>query len=441
MISSRWPRPIGISESIAFSPVAIGSCTDLRGMMPGALTSTRRALVGLDRALAVDRIAERVDHAAEQALADRHVDDGAGALDGLAFLDLAVVAEDHDADVVDFEVERHAAHAVLELDHLAGLHVVEAVDAGDAVADRQHLADFGDFRLLAEILDLILQDRGDFCGADIHQPASFIACLIALSLVRSELSTMREPSLTVSPPMIAGSILTLRSTDLLAGDRLERALERLEMRVGQLLGDGDLGGHLALPAARPACGSRGSCRAPRTAGGWPPRTSGSSRRARRCRPCRARRRAPWLCSSAPNTGLRTSRCRSGLSAIMRVEFVEIGLHRIDGLGVERELEQRARIAARHAGYGRIFACHVERALEVKSAGSAPAPGRRRKPLDFKGIFRFRGPSPNPAKIARLRNISILAVQHFRVESRLWLGFSRTAETPIRPGTPTASQSR
>ena len=38
-------------------------------------------------ALAVDRIAQRIDHAAEQALADRHVHDGAGALDGVAFLD------------------------------------------------------------------------------------------------------------------------------------------------------------------------------------------------------------------------------------------------------------------------------------------------------------------------------------------------------------------
>jgi hypothetical protein len=41
MISSRWPRPMGMSASMALSPVAIGSCTDVRGMMPGALTSTR----------------------------------------------------------------------------------------------------------------------------------------------------------------------------------------------------------------------------------------------------------------------------------------------------------------------------------------------------------------------------------------------------------------
>ena len=44
MISSRWPRPIGINASIAFRPVCIGSCTDLRGMIPGALTSTRLIL-------------------------------------------------------------------------------------------------------------------------------------------------------------------------------------------------------------------------------------------------------------------------------------------------------------------------------------------------------------------------------------------------------------
>ena len=180
----------------------------------GGFDVDARAVIGLDRALAVDRLAERIDHAAKEPLADRHFDDGAGAFDSLAFADLAVGAEDHDADIVDFQVQRHAFDAGLELDHLASLHIVEAVDAGNAVADRQHLADFRNLGLLAEILDLLLEDGGDFRGADIHYRASFIACLMEFSLVRREESTMRLPSLTTSPPMIAGSTLILRSTSL-----------------------------------------------------------------------------------------------------------------------------------------------------------------------------------------------------------------------------------
>src|SRR5215831_18769542 len=45
MISSRWPRPIGIIESIAFSPVCIGSLTPWRATTPGALNSTGRVWV------------------------------------------------------------------------------------------------------------------------------------------------------------------------------------------------------------------------------------------------------------------------------------------------------------------------------------------------------------------------------------------------------------
>ncbi len=45
MISSRWPRPIGIKASTALMPVCTGSCTDLRGIMPGAFTSTKRRSV------------------------------------------------------------------------------------------------------------------------------------------------------------------------------------------------------------------------------------------------------------------------------------------------------------------------------------------------------------------------------------------------------------
>ena len=87
MISSRWPRPIGIMASMALMPVCSGSLTGWRSTTPGALNSTGRNSIGLDRALVVERVAERVDDAAEQGLADGHLDDAAGALDGVAFLD------------------------------------------------------------------------------------------------------------------------------------------------------------------------------------------------------------------------------------------------------------------------------------------------------------------------------------------------------------------
>src|SRR5262245_31827422 len=181
----------------------------------GRLNIDASALLGLDRALTVDGIAQRIDDAPEQTLADRHIDDRVGAFDSLTFHNLTVIAKDDDTDIIDFEVECHAAHTVFELDHLAGLHIVEAINAGDTVADRQHLSDFGYFGFLAEILDLLFENGGNFCGADIHQRASFIAILIELSFVRSELSTMRLPTLTTRPPMMPGSISTSRSISLL----------------------------------------------------------------------------------------------------------------------------------------------------------------------------------------------------------------------------------
>ena len=40
MISSRWPRPIGIIASIALMPVWTGSATDSRATTSGAMRST-----------------------------------------------------------------------------------------------------------------------------------------------------------------------------------------------------------------------------------------------------------------------------------------------------------------------------------------------------------------------------------------------------------------
>ena len=133
------------------------------------------AFFGIDRTLAVDGVAEAVNNAAQQLFAHRHIDDGAGALDRIAFFDATVVAENHGADVVGFKVQGHALEAARKLDHLTGLDVIETVNAGDPVTNREHLAHFGGFGLGAEVGDLLLENCGNFRGTDIHYPTPFMA--------------------------------------------------------------------------------------------------------------------------------------------------------------------------------------------------------------------------------------------------------------------------
>ena len=51
----------------------------------------RRGLRGLDRALAVDRVTERIDHTTEQRFADRHLENSSRSLDRVAFRDVLVI--------------------------------------------------------------------------------------------------------------------------------------------------------------------------------------------------------------------------------------------------------------------------------------------------------------------------------------------------------------
>ena len=125
----------------------------------------RSALGRLDRPEAVERVPERVDDAAEQAFPDGHAHDLAGPTDRLALAHVLPLAEERGADVVLLEVEGDAHDPVLELEALEGDAVLEPVDAGDAVADLEDGADLREVGLDVELLDSILQDRGDLFGA------------------------------------------------------------------------------------------------------------------------------------------------------------------------------------------------------------------------------------------------------------------------------------
>jgi hypothetical protein len=82
-------------------------------------------LSGLDRAFAIDGVAEGVDHTTEQSLADWNVDlffrlvgvayqqmletyNLTGTLDSLAFLDQSIGTEKHNTDLTGFQVHAHA---------------------------------------------------------------------------------------------------------------------------------------------------------------------------------------------------------------------------------------------------------------------------------------------------------------------------------------------
>ena len=89
---------------------------------------------------------------------------------------------------------------------------VEAVDAGDAVADREHLADLGDVGLGAEVGDLLLEDGRDLGGADIHQraPSSPARDAAAWSSTTRRSSASRR--VTTRPPIRLGSTRVVRLT-------------------------------------------------------------------------------------------------------------------------------------------------------------------------------------------------------------------------------------
>ncbi len=101
----------------------------------------RATALGGDVAKAVDRLAERVDDPAEEAVTDRHRQDLAGALDDLAFFDARERPEDDGTDLAHVEVERDAERAVGEPQQLVGHRRRQALDAGDAVTGFGNAAD------------------------------------------------------------------------------------------------------------------------------------------------------------------------------------------------------------------------------------------------------------------------------------------------------------
>jgi hypothetical protein len=109
---------------------------------------------------------EGVHDAADERRAHRHLRDALRARDGIAFLDLGIVAEEHRAHVVGLEVQHEPEDPARKLEQLAGEGVFEAVDARDAVADFDDAPGFLEVDLGLVALQLALDDLADLFRLD-----------------------------------------------------------------------------------------------------------------------------------------------------------------------------------------------------------------------------------------------------------------------------------
>jgi len=128
--------------------------------------------LGGDRAAAVDRLAERVDHAPDQFRADRHFQDAAGAFHGVALGDVLVLAQDHGTDRVALEVEREPEGVARELEHFALHGIGQAVHAADAVGETDHRALITGLGLRRELLDARTDEFAYFGWIELHRRSS-----------------------------------------------------------------------------------------------------------------------------------------------------------------------------------------------------------------------------------------------------------------------------
>ena len=118
------------------------------------------------RAESVQGFADRVDHAAHQALAHRDAGDATHPADVHPLAHLVGGTEQDGSDVVLFEVHHDAFHAAVEFEEFPGFGPCEAVDARHAVTDGQHVADLLILERSIDPPQLFQQEVGDFARLD-----------------------------------------------------------------------------------------------------------------------------------------------------------------------------------------------------------------------------------------------------------------------------------
>ena len=123
---------------------------------------------GFDRTFAIDWVTQTVNNASKQLITDWYVHDRVRTFNNVALFNVLVGPENNNANVVRFKVQGHALDSTREFNHFTSLNTVQTIYTRDTVTDGQNAANFGYFCFLTKVLDLVFQDRRNFCSLDTH---------------------------------------------------------------------------------------------------------------------------------------------------------------------------------------------------------------------------------------------------------------------------------
>merc|ERR1740117_2410858 len=123
------------------------------------------ALCSVDGAKAINGNTQGIDHTPKQLRPNRHIHDGASALNRVSLNDCAVISKDHHANVVSFEIERHALQAARKLHHLSCLHALESIDSCNTITNTEDAAHLLHVLLVREVCNAFAQDLCQLCWA------------------------------------------------------------------------------------------------------------------------------------------------------------------------------------------------------------------------------------------------------------------------------------
>ena len=161
------------NDQLALSATDWDECVDRldarlhwRGDRLAADHARRNALNGatllcVDRTLAIQWTTERIDNATDQFWPNRHLNNSAGGLDGVALFNALRVTKEHGTNRLFAKVERHTGNAARELKKFRRECARESVDLRDAVANLDHGANGARLSATVEARNLRLQDADD----------------------------------------------------------------------------------------------------------------------------------------------------------------------------------------------------------------------------------------------------------------------------------------